>query len=774
MADPIGSFSGLASGIQWRDMVEQIMSIEQARRVTPLVAQQNAQNTRKDAWTSYQSLVAKLTTASKALQDGSAFEKLKVSAGTTAAGKSLLTATAGAAAVPGSYSVEVVALAKAEKLSTTAQSATDQPLGLGAGEIVVNGRAVKLDGSETLAQLRDKINTTNSGANPSGVSASILNSGPGEYRLILTASGVGARGVELTDSEGGALRQLGLLSAGSAANTGATSQVQSARFGSDTQAIKNVLGLEGPPHRQRILVGGKEVFVDLENDSLQDVLSAIKEAGGEARMVSETYNGRTMHRLEVEGGVAASADPADPDSQRILDLLGFTRAERPTVGADGTGSGVVSVGSDAVVKIDGFTVTRRSNTVSDAIAGVTLNLQSAEPGQAVNVTVTRDTDAMIGAVKEFASAYNAVRAFATAQSAQGQPLASNGTLRSTVSQLTNVLLTDLQGLPSGALFNRGALVGVALSKTGTLEVDESVLRAALDANLPDVKTLFGTGARSSSSELQFVTSGSRTQGGSYQVEITQLATKAGHSGSDFAAAYGAGGGATGEEALTIRDAFTGRTLSYTVPSGKTLAEVVSELNSGFTAQGMRLSARDDNGTLRLEGAEYGSAASFTLEDDAEKPGGLARLGLAAGTHAGQDVKGYLYTGAEKGEELTGSGQTLRGADGTAAAGLVLRYSGAATGQVGTVDFTLGLAGTMARQSEQISRAGDGTIAMQIESAQNSADSLTSRIDAAEQRLEQRRQTMIEQFARMEEAMSRLQSQGNWLASQLQAMRPQQQ
>jgi flagellar hook-associated protein 2 len=766
MADPIGSFSGLASGIQWRDMVEQIMSIEKARRVNPLVAQQSAQNTRKDAWTSYQSLVAKLTTASKALQDGSAFEKLKVSTGTTAAGKSLLTATAGAAAVPGSYSVEVVALAKAEKLSTVAQSATDQPLGLGAGEIVVNGRAVKLDGNETLAQLRDRINATNSGVNPSGVSASILSSGPGEFRLILTASGVGARGIEMTDSEGGALKQLGLLSAGNAANTGATGQVQSARFGSDTQAIKNVLGLEGPPSKQRIFVGGKEVFVDLEKDSLQDVLSAIKEAGGQARMVSETYNGRSMQRLEVEGGVAASDDP---DSQRILDLLGFTRSDRPSVGADGTGSGVVSAGSDAVVRIDGFTITRRSNTVSDAIAGVTVNLQSAEPGQAVNVSVTRDTDAMIGAVKEFASAYNAIRAFATAQSAQGQPLASNGTLRSTVSQLTNVLLTDLKGLPGGALFGRGALVGVALSKTGTLDVDESALRAALDANLPDVRTLFGTGARSSSSELQFVTSSGKTQSGSYQVEITQLAAKAAYTGSDFAAAYDAGG-ATGEEALTIRDAFTGRTLTYTVPSGKTLSEVVDELNRGFTAQGMRLSAREEGGALRLDGAEYGSAASFTLAD-VDESGALARLGLAAGTYAGKDVKGYLYNGAEKGEELTGSGQTLRGGAGSAADGLVLRYTGSALGQAGTVDFTLGLAGTMARQSELISRAGDGTIAQQIESVQHSAESLTTRIDAAEQRLEQRRQAMIEQFARMEEAMSRLQSQGNWLAGQLQAMRP---
>ena len=40
MADPIGTFSGIASGIQWRDMVDQIMQIESQRRLTPLTDRQ--------------------------------------------------------------------------------------------------------------------------------------------------------------------------------------------------------------------------------------------------------------------------------------------------------------------------------------------------------------------------------------------------------------------------------------------------------------------------------------------------------------------------------------------------------------------------------------------------------------------------------------------------------------------------------------------------------------------------------------------------------------
>ena len=69
----VGSFSGLASGIQWRDMIDQIMEIEAARRVDPLTSQIAAQRSRATAWTAYQGTLTRLADAAKALRDGSAF-----------------------------------------------------------------------------------------------------------------------------------------------------------------------------------------------------------------------------------------------------------------------------------------------------------------------------------------------------------------------------------------------------------------------------------------------------------------------------------------------------------------------------------------------------------------------------------------------------------------------------------------------------------------------------------------------------------------------------
>ena len=77
----------------------------------------------------------------------------------------------------------------------------------------------------------------------------------------------------------------------------------------------------------------------------------------------------------------------------------MTRSSGGTVslGSFGTANGgavgrsrQLTEGADAQFKIDGQTLTRSTNTVTDAISGVTLNLLTAEPGTTVNLTIARD------------------------------------------------------------------------------------------------------------------------------------------------------------------------------------------------------------------------------------------------------------------------------------------------------------------------------------------------------------------------------------------------
>ena len=102
-------------------------------------------------------------------------------------------------------------------------------------------------------------------------------------------------------------------------------------------------------------------------------------------------------------------------------------------------------GSDAQLRVDGVVLRRTSNTITDALAGVTLNLQQAEVGSTVALTIARDVDAITKTVGDVAAAYNELVKFRTSQSAVGAPLKGNVTLRGAISTLTNALLTDVSG-----------------------------------------------------------------------------------------------------------------------------------------------------------------------------------------------------------------------------------------------------------------------------------------------------------------------------------------
>ena len=76
---------------------------------------------------------------------------------------------------------------------------------------------------------------------------------------------------------------------------------------------------------------------------------------------------------------------------------------------------------------------------------------------------------------------------------------------------------------------------------------------------------------------------------------------------------------------------------------------------------------------------------------------------------------------------------------------------------------------MAQVTDILTRSGNGTIAMQNTSITSSITSLERRSDDVAARLEQRRESLVKQFTAMEAALSRIQSQGNWLTQQITAL-----
>jgi flagellar hook-associated protein 2 len=207
MASSLSSISGLISGFNYRDLVDAI--IAQARvPAARWEAQSSANTAQTTALNTYRGLLDKVRTAAKQLRTGTAFDAMSTTTSVLAGTRAIASASADATATAGSYQIKVEQLAKAEKLAGTIGRDAATALGA-AGEFTVNGQAVTVEATDTLTTLQTKINALNSGAIPTGVSATILTVAPGDSRLILTSATSGAAGITLADTTGTTLQTLG-------------------------------------------------------------------------------------------------------------------------------------------------------------------------------------------------------------------------------------------------------------------------------------------------------------------------------------------------------------------------------------------------------------------------------------------------------------------------------------------------------------------------------------------------------------------------------------
>jgi flagellar hook-associated protein 2 len=132
-----------------------------------------------------------------------------------------------------------------------------------------------------------------------------------------------------------------------------------------------------------------------------------------------------------------------------------------------------SGGTNASLTIDGIPYSSASNTVTGAIAGVTLNLAQASPDETVDLTVGADTSGIETAVNNFVSAYNQVisdinQEFTVNSSTNSQgPLGSDAALKSLQTSLLNDAVYSVQG--AGGAVNLASL-GINMNDDGTLTV----------------------------------------------------------------------------------------------------------------------------------------------------------------------------------------------------------------------------------------------------------------------------------------------------------------
>jgi flagellar hook-associated protein 2 len=150
-------------------------------------------------------------------------------------------------------------------------------------------------------------------------------------------------------------------------------------------------------------------------------------------------------------------------------------------------------GRDAVVNVDGIPYQSTTNSISGAIAGVTLNLSSAAPATEVTLNVSPDVTSVAAALNTFVSDYNAVLKSISSQfsydasTGAAGVLSGDSSLRSVQQSLLSIASFSMSG--NGKIDSLRAM-GIEMQNDGSLTIDSSALNSALTSNFPDLTNFF--------------------------------------------------------------------------------------------------------------------------------------------------------------------------------------------------------------------------------------------------------------------------------------------
>jgi len=220
---------------------------------------------------------------------------------------------------------------------------------------------------------------------------------------------------------------------------------------------------------------GNSFTVNAGGMTLSDLRDAINDApdntGVSATIISENASSHRLVLTSIETGNANAVS------------LSFT-------GSLGTALGLSDINDptqlDSEIQVDGlYTITRSSNTIDDAISGLTLNLvgQSAAPAQ---LTVSRDVESVKESVQAFVDGFNGLRT--TMKDMYGGDSALDSSLRSIESRMRSVFNTPPSGLNGD--FSYLAELGVSFLRDGSLSLDSADLEAAIANDFAGVAELF--------------------------------------------------------------------------------------------------------------------------------------------------------------------------------------------------------------------------------------------------------------------------------------------
>ena len=484
--------SGLASGFDWRTLVNQLADVERSPQKR-LRAEQGTLFNRNNAFGSIKTQLSVLKNRTDNLSSNDVLQARKA----TVSDSTILSATASAGTASGTYAFNVTQLATASKTagalgvganlysSTNVSSGTLASKGfnppISAGTITVDGKQITIDPTvDTLKDVFDRID------------AATTSNIKGSYDATtdtITLKRLGGGGASLV--VGSATDTSNFLSVARLSNNGTNELVSASSLGSVTPA--NALSSanfqttvsDGGAGTGEFKINGVSIAFNASSDSVQNLMDRINASAAGVNMSYDRINDQFTLTNKVTGNLGVAVE----------DVTGNFLAAAGLV----TGSSFIA-GNDALFTINGGSVLNsHSNSLTEETTGIDgLSIALLKTGTST-LSLASDTSAIKGAIKNFIEDYN--RAQSTIDSLTSSSTDSAGKVtRSTLAGDTdaNEIASKLRAISynqsTGLTGTLNSLAKIGIDTNGDSDQltlnDETALDDAIANHLSELKNLF--------------------------------------------------------------------------------------------------------------------------------------------------------------------------------------------------------------------------------------------------------------------------------------------
>lgn len=225
-------------------------------------------------------------------------------------------------------------------------------------------------------------------------------------------------------------------------------------------------------------------------DSLSAIAAKINAAGAgvNATVLRDASGERLLMRSNTTGEVngfriQATDDDGDPNDTNGLSRLAFDPGTA-------TGMTLSQAGENAQATVNNVPISSASNTITDALPGITLTLSKVTTGPA-EVAVSVDKEAMRKNIQAFVDTYNSINTMLATATKYDPDTKVAGSLQgdSTAVGLQNALRAMMRSVTASEPYSRLLDVGIEMKTGGVMSVNTSKLDAALQ-NPQAVQSLF--------------------------------------------------------------------------------------------------------------------------------------------------------------------------------------------------------------------------------------------------------------------------------------------